>query len=63
MANDKQRQEMAELAELCKPTVEISSDGYGGNIYSILAKVRTAMRKRRMLQAYSDLYFDVTNNN
>jgi hypothetical protein len=43
-------------------TVTIASGGYQGNIYSILAAVRTAMRKRSLIQAYNDIYFDVTNS-
>ncbi|MDR3216821.1 MAG: hypothetical protein LBT55_05335 [Clostridiaceae bacterium] len=45
-----------------KTTVTISSAGSGGNIYAILAAVRAEMRKRRLIQAYNDLYFDCLNS-
>jgi len=41
--------------------IAIASSGPEGNIYAILAKVRTEMRKRRLIQKYNDLYCDVTN--
>ena len=40
-------------------TVIIASKGYEGNIYAILNKVRTEMRKRQLIQAYNDLRDDV----
>jgi hypothetical protein len=43
--------------------ITIASSGPDGNIYSILGKVRAEMRKRRLIQKYNDLYFDVTNCN
>ena len=45
---------------MSKPTVTIASKGAGGNIYSILANVKTAMRKANLVQAYNDLYCAVT---
>lgn len=41
--------------------IAIASSGPEGNIYALLAKVRTEMRKRRLIQKYNDLYCDVTN--
>ena len=43
-----------------KPTVTIASRGAGGNIYSILANVRAAMRKVALVEKYNTLYCDVT---
>ena len=43
-------------------TVTIASRGHEGNIYAILGKVRTEMRKRQLIQKYNDLYFDVLNS-
>ena len=42
-----------------KPTVTIASKTAEGNIYSILGKVRAAMRKLSLVQGYNDLYCDV----
>ena len=41
--------------------ITIASSGPEGNIYALLAKVRTEMRKRRLIQKYNDLYCDVIN--
>jgi hypothetical protein len=43
-------------------TVEFASSGAGGNIYAILGSVRTAMRKKQLIQAYNDMLFDVQNS-
>jgi hypothetical protein len=41
-------------------TVKVASAGEEGNIYFILSKVREAMRKADLIQAYNDLRDDVT---
>lgn len=46
-----------------RTTVTIASSGPEGNIYAILAKVRTEMQKRRLIQKYNDLQDDVFNCN
>lgn len=43
-------------------TVTIASRGHEGNIYAILGKVRTEMRKRQLIQAYNDLRDGVLNS-
>jgi hypothetical protein len=43
-----------------KLQVIISSRGAGGNIYSILANVRVAMRKVALVERYNKLYCDVS---
>ncbi len=46
-----------------KITITIASRGPDGNIYSILGKVRSEMRRRRLIEKYNNLYTDVTNSN
>ena len=44
-----------------KIKITIASSGPGGNIYSILAKIRSELRKRGLMQEFNGLYFDVFN--
>ena len=46
-----------------KTTITIASRGPDGNIYAILGKVRSEMRRRRLIEKYNNLYTDVTNSN
>ncbi len=46
-----------------KTTITIASRGPEGSIYSILGKVRSEMRRMRLIEKYNNLYTDVTNSN
>lgn len=46
-----------------KTTITIASRGPEGNIYVILGKVRSEMRRMRLIEKYNNLYTDVTNSN
>ncbi len=46
---------------MTKPSITINSIGAGGNIYAILARVRSEMRRLSLMQEYNDLYGDVMN--